>query len=98
MIADQHILHIGIYGCALNYKMKLRKARNYLAGDRQVTSGEETVKDIPFKVHKFTPRQKPEDTRDIMIFPMFSEFGCETLSVIYCLPRLLQKYFMGKYT
>lgn len=60
-------------------------------------SKEPVIKDIVFKIHKFTPRKRP-NSKDIVIFPIFSEFGCETLAVVYCLPLFMQKYCSGKYT
>lgn len=77
---------------------RLQKARNFTAGDRKVEEPEKIIKNIEFKIHKFTSRVKPTDVRNIVIFPMFSEFGCETLSVVYCLPKMLRQYFAGKYS
>lgn len=78
--------------------MKLCKVNTFTAGDRRLDVAEPRVKDIGFTIHKFTARSKPTDKRNIVIFPIFSEFGCETVAAVYCLPKLLQKYFAGKYT
>lgn len=67
----------------------LIKAKNYSAGSGIPIKSEETV-DVKFKIHKFTVRRKPRK-EDIVIFPIFSEFGCEVLSAVYCLPELLMK-------
>lgn len=59
---------------------------------------EPSAGNIAFKVHKFTKRQKPQDPRNIVIFPCFSEFGTEILGTVYCLPALMQQRYMGKYS
>lgn len=53
---------------------------------------EEKMEDISFNVHKFNARPKPKDIRKILIISTLMEFGCETLSTLYCLPRILQEY------
>jgi hypothetical protein len=58
---------------------------------------EAIIGEIDLKIHKFNNRPKPVDKKNILIFPIFSEFGCEILSVIYCLPIFLKR-FTGKYT
>jgi hypothetical protein len=78
--------------------LRVRKANNFTAGDSKVTDSEKYINEIKFKIHKFTPRKRPTDTRNVVIFPMFSEFGCETLASVYCLPLMMQKYFVGKYS
>lgn len=77
--------------------MHLLKSNIYTVGSSEVTSKEPTIEKINFKIHKFNSRIKPTDRRNILIFPSFSEFGCETLSVVYCLPKMLKRY-PGKYT
>ncbi len=49
---------------------------------------EEKLVDIQFDVHKFTTRQKPEDKNKIIIISCFSEFGCEVVGALYCIPRI----------
>ncbi|MCK9458341.1 MAG: hypothetical protein M0R80_01705 [Proteobacteria bacterium] len=53
---------------------------------------EETMEDISFNVHKFNARPKPKDIRKILIISTLFEFGCETLSVLYSIPKVLQNY------
>ncbi len=53
--------------------------------------------EIKFKIHKFTKRPKTHP-RNTIIFPCFSEFGTEILGTLYCLPTLLQRRYMGKYS
>lgn len=51
---------------------------------------------VRFKVHKFNHRPKPKKRNRIKIIGCFSEFGCETVGVLYCIPRLLKR-FPGSY-
>jgi hypothetical protein len=53
---------------------------------------EEPVCDVQFNINKFSSRQKPKDPNKIIIISCFSEFGCEILGVMYCIPRLLKQY------
>ncbi len=48
---------------------------------------EEPICDIQFNIHSFTNRSRP-DKKDILIICCFSEFGCEILGSMYCIPRL----------
>lgn len=51
---------------------------------------------VTFTVHKFNNRPKPRKTNRIKIIGCFSEFGCETIGCLYCIPRLLRR-FPGQY-
>jgi hypothetical protein len=51
---------------------------------------------VRFHVHKFNNRQKPQDRRRTLVICCFSEFGCETIGAMYCIPRLTKK-FPGQY-
>jgi hypothetical protein len=51
---------------------------------------------VTFHVHKFNNRIKPSKKERVVIVSCFSEFGCETLGCMYCIPRLL-KNFPGRY-
>ena len=57
---------------------------------------QEKIVDISFNVHKFNKRPKPTDPNNILIMGCFSEFGCETVSVLYSIPRLMEQN-LGKY-
>lgn len=57
---------------------------------------EEKIEDIKFNVYKFNNRPKPHKGR-VLIQSCFSEFGCEMVGCMYCLPRVLQMY-PGLYT
>lgn len=47
---------------------------------------------ISFNVHKFNHRIKPKKSDRIKIISCFSEFGCEVLGSMYCIPRLMRRY------
>jgi len=52
---------------------------------------EEPICDVQFNVHKFTNRPKPIDKDRILIVSCFSEFGCEIVGALYCVPRLIKE-------
>lgn len=41
-------------------------------------------------MHKFSSRPRPSDKSKVIIICCFSEFGCETVGVTYCIPRIIQ--------
>lgn len=51
---------------------------------------EPIIADFIYKKYKFNNNIK--SVEDTIIIPMFSEFGCEVLGCIYCLPEIVQKY------
>ena len=57
---------------------------------------EEKIVDLRFNIHKFNNRPKPTDPNRVVIIGTFSEFGCEIVSVLYAIPRLLEQH-AGKY-
>jgi hypothetical protein len=61
------------------------------------TKIEDPLDNVEFIVHKFNNRPKPESRNNILIIGCFSEFGCEVIGSMYCIPRLLQKR-PGDYT
>ncbi|NIQ15962.1 MAG: hypothetical protein GTO02_16675, partial [Candidatus Dadabacteria bacterium] len=52
---------------------------------------EEQMCDVQFNVHKFTERPKPTDKDRILIISCFSEFGCEIVGSMYCIPILMKE-------
>jgi hypothetical protein len=50
---------------------------------------EEPICNIQFNIHKFTSKVKPTSPADILIISCFSEFGCEVMGAMYCVPRLI---------
>lgn len=51
---------------------------------------EEPICNIQFNVHKFTQKDKPDDPKKVLIICCFSEFGCEVIGSMYCVPRILR--------
>lgn len=76
---------------------RIIKPKPFNPGTRKPLEPEQILSNIDFHVHKFTSKPKPKDSKRIIVFSMFGEFGCETLGVLYCLPMLLKK-FEGYYT
>jgi len=50
---------------------------------------EERMEDIEFYIHKFTDKPKPKEKKKIIIICCFSEFGCEVMGALYCIPRII---------
>lgn len=69
----------------------------YNSGDRSRINNEKYVSELLFNVHKFTNRPQPDKSR-VVIFPALSEFGCETMIPLYCLPYFLQNKYKGYYS
>lgn len=59
-------------------------------GDKALVSKEESFEEIGFRVHKISARPRPPDKGRINVICCFSEFGCETVGVIYCIPRIIR--------
>lgn len=59
-------------------------------GDKTPLKREEPSEEVRFKVHKFSSRPRPSDKSRINLICCFSEFGCETVGVLYCLPRIIR--------
>ena len=57
---------------------------------------EEEIDEVGFRIFKFNHRPKPKKRDRILIISCFSEFGCETVGCMYCIPRLLKRY-PGRY-
>ena len=63
---------------------------------KEVVEKEEILTSAKFTVHKFNHRIKPKKKNRIKIISCFSEFGCETIGCMYCIPRLTKR-FPGSY-
>lgn len=50
---------------------------------------EEKIENIKFKIHKLSDRPNPKDKNKTLIFCCFSEFGCETVGVMYAIPQIV---------
>jgi len=53
---------------------------------------EKRLGELSFNVHKLNHRPKPKSKDRIKIISCFSEFGCEVVGSLYCIPRLLKRY------
>jgi hypothetical protein len=65
-------------------------------GDGKPSNSEESIEDIKFNIFKFSSKPRPNDPRRVMIICCFSEFGCETVSAMYCIPRMISEH-PGRY-
>lgn len=72
--------------------MKLLKGRPFNPGDKKPIENEEQLVDVKFHVHKFNNRPRPTDPKQVLIITCFAEFGCESIAVMYCIPRIIQMY------
>lgn len=72
--------------------MKLVKAHRRNLGDGKPVAKEELVPELKFYKHKFNNRPKPNDPRRILFITNFSEFGCESIALSYCIPKIIQQY------
>lgn len=59
-------------------------------------STEPRVPSVKFTVHKFNGRPHPKDRKRVVIASCFSEFGCEMIGCLYCLPKVTRRY-PGRY-
>lgn len=57
---------------------------------------EEKLIDVGFNVYKFNNRPRPTDPKKVVIIGSFSEFGCETVSILYSIPKILEQH-PGRY-
>jgi hypothetical protein len=58
-------------------------------GDGKLLPREFLYNEINFRKYKFNNRPKPENINRILIITCFSEFGCETIGLMYCIPMLI---------
>ncbi len=72
--------------------MRIFKGRPFNPGDKKPIEVEEQMEDVKFNVYKFNARRKPDDKKQIIVITNFSEFGCESIALMYCIPRILKMY------
>jgi hypothetical protein len=65
-------------------------------GDGRPLDLEEPLEEVKFNIFKFSRRSRPNDPRRVLVICCFSEFGCETVAAMYCIPRIIQEH-PGKY-
>lgn len=71
--------------------MKLVKAYRRNPGDGKPVPKEEFIEEIKFHKYKFNNRPKPNDKKRILFITCFSEFGCESIALMYCIPNIIQQ-------
>jgi len=79
-------------------KPVLIKPKLYTCGTLQEAESEPALDQVKFKVYKYNPRPRPQNTNHTAIFSCFSEFGSELIGTLYCIPRMLQTTFLGYYS
>jgi hypothetical protein len=72
--------------------MKLLKYRSRNPGDGRIIEEEPHVDDFNLKKFKFSNRQIPQDKKRVLFITCFSEFGCESIALMYCIPKIIEKY------
>lgn len=70
--------------------MKLIKVLPRNPGDGKFIVKEKIINEIKFHRHKFNNRVIPKDKTKILFITCFSEFGCESIGLMYCIPRILK--------
>lgn len=75
---------------------KLVRSRFRNPGDGKPSDSEEPLENIGFNVFRIGGRPRPNDPRQVLVICCFSEFGCETVGAMYCIPRILLEH-PGKY-
>lgn len=53
---------------------------------------EQIIENLNFNIYKFSSRVKPKNIKDTLIVCCFSEFGCETLGCMYCMPVIFEDF------
>jgi hypothetical protein len=76
--------------------MRIIKPKAKNAGDKKTLKKEEPIVDIKFNIFKNNLRQKPTNVKDIIVISCLSEFGCEIVGCMYCIPKVLREN-PGKY-
>ena len=72
-------------------KPHLVAAHTYNHGTRTLSKPEPHLDSLRFQVFSCSHRSRPE-TEHRVIIPAFSEFGCEVVGSLYCLPRLVRLF------
>lgn len=72
--------------------MKLFKHRKRSPGSGVPLEDEKILPSIGFNKFKFSNKQPPDDKSKILFITCFSEFGCESIALLYCIPKIIQKF------
>jgi len=76
---------------------KLLGPKFFNPGNHKEMAPEREIDDITFTIHKFSNRPKPESPDDVHYISNFSEFGCESVGVMYNIPIVVGQN-QGKYS
>jgi hypothetical protein len=71
--------------------MRLFKFFSKNSSDWKFIAKEELIENIKFYKHKFSNRIYPKYKNKILFITCFSEFGCESIGLMYCIPRILKE-------
>lgn len=70
--------------------MKLIKYKTRVFG--RIKEKEIILNELSFNKFKFNKRRIPNDKNRIVFIDCFGEFGCESLSLMFCIPKIIQKH------
>ena len=73
-------------------EMKLLKHKKRNLNDGTPMKEEEILEDITFNKFKFNNKQIPSDKNKLLFITCFSEFGVESLALMYCIPLVLKSF------
>jgi hypothetical protein len=68
-----------------------RKPGRYNPGDKKLVPHEGRLDKVEFTRHKLSGRERPGKDKTVVI-SCFSEFGCETLAAMYCIPAIKKRH------
>lgn len=69
--------------------MKLITSCRRNQGNGKLLDDEKLIDSINFSIYKFNNRLKPENKKKILIISCFAEFGCESIALLYCIPKII---------
>jgi len=71
--------------------MRLFKCHPRSVGDGKIIEKEKLISEISFNKFKFNKRIMPSK-ENIVFITCFGEFGCESIGLMYCIPKVIQQY------
>lgn len=72
--------------------MKLIKCKPRNLGDGKSKEKEVKLNELSFNKFKFNKRKAPKDKNRIIFIDCFGEFGCESVSLMFCIPKIIQRH------
>lgn len=70
--------------------MKFTKNRKRNFGDGKPINREENLEELKFNIFTMSKKEKPKDPYRIIFICCFFEFGCESLALMYILPKIIR--------